>query len=146
MPRIGSHLWGFAAPSTLIIFLISLIATCLLILGSSKLEVENKFIDYFDSSTEIYQGMLKIDTDLGGTATLDIIISEPSNNFIDDFFYDQCHHTPLGSTLLAKEIYQFLKELSASFSSPVLADTWNLCLTLFGAKVAFSRHSKPYIP
>ena len=82
--KITDILYGFSKKNTLIIFLISLIATCLLILGSSKLEVENKFIDYFDTSTEIYQGMLKIDEDLGGTATLDIIISEPIDNFIDD--------------------------------------------------------------
>ena len=82
--KITDILYGFSKKNTFIIFLISLIATCLLILGSSKLEVENKFIDYFDSSTEIYQGMLKIDKDLGGTATLDIIISEPIDNFIDE--------------------------------------------------------------
>ena len=91
--KITDILYGFSKKNTFIIFLISLIATCLLILGSSKLEVENKFIDYFDSSTEIYQGMLKIDKDLGGTATLDIIISEPIDNFIDvgeedDLFID----------------------------------------------------------
>ena len=57
---------------------------CLLSFGATKLEVENKFIDYFDSSTEIYKGMLKIDKDLGGTATLDIIISEPTESFIED--------------------------------------------------------------
>ena len=82
--KITDILYGFSKKNTFIIFLISLIATCLLIMGSSKLEVENKFIDYFDSSTEIYQGMLKIDKDLGGTATLDIIISEPIDNFIDE--------------------------------------------------------------
>ena len=82
--KITDILYGFSKKNTFIIFLISLIATCLLILGSSKLEVENKFIDYFDSSTEIYQGMLKIDKDLGGTATLDIIISEPIVDFIDE--------------------------------------------------------------
>ncbi len=46
--------------------------------GVSKLEVENRFIDYFDKETEIYQGMYEIDSRLGGTATLDIIISEPT--------------------------------------------------------------------
>ena len=46
--------------------------------GVSKLEVENRFIDYFDKETEIYQGMYEIDSKLGGTATLDIIISEPT--------------------------------------------------------------------
>ncbi len=44
------------------------------IIGISKLEVENRFIDYFKSTTEIYQGMLTIDKELGGTTPLDIII------------------------------------------------------------------------
>ncbi|MFC6632784.1 efflux RND transporter permease subunit [Microbulbifer taiwanensis] len=45
--------------------------------GISQLKVENRFIDYFDDSTEIYQGMLVIDRRLGGTVTLDIILDKP---------------------------------------------------------------------
>ena len=52
--------------------------------GISKLEVENRFIDYFDKDTEIYKGMYEIDSKLGGTATLDIIISEPAKNDIPE--------------------------------------------------------------
>ena len=52
--------------------------------GVSKLEVENRFIDYFDKDTEIYQGMYEIDSKLGGTATLDIIISEPTETDIPE--------------------------------------------------------------
>ena len=52
--------------------------------GVSKLEVENRFIDYFDKETEIYQGMYEIDSKLGGTATLDIIISEPIESDIPE--------------------------------------------------------------
>ena len=33
----------------------------------SQLKVENRFIDYFDENTEIYQGMEIIDAKLGGT-------------------------------------------------------------------------------
>ncbi|MCH6557235.1 MAG: RND family transporter [Nitrospirae bacterium] len=44
------------------------------LIGISKLEVENRFIDHFKSSTEIYQGMELIDTELGGTVPLDVII------------------------------------------------------------------------
>jgi uncharacterized protein len=44
------------------------------IYGSSKLEVENSFINYFKKSTHIYQGMEVIDRDLGGTTPLDVII------------------------------------------------------------------------
>ncbi len=45
--------------------------------GVSKLKVDNRFIDYFHSDTEIYQGMLVIDSKLGGTTPLDIIIDAP---------------------------------------------------------------------
>ena len=64
----------------------------LLCFGISKLEVENRFIDYFDKDTEIYKGMYEIDSKLGGTATLDIIISQPEDDFqsieIEDDIFD----------------------------------------------------------
>ena len=75
----------FIASSFLLIF----ITLCF---GISKLQVENRFIDYFDKNTEIYKGMYEIDSKLGGTATLDIIISQPEDNFesikIEDDFFD----------------------------------------------------------
>ncbi|MDG2091039.1 MAG: MMPL family transporter [Gammaproteobacteria bacterium] len=43
--------------------------------GLNQLEVENSFIDYFDESTEIYQGMVSIDQNMGGTTPLDVIIN-----------------------------------------------------------------------
>ena len=45
--------------------------------GVSRLEVENRFIDYFKESTEIYQGMELIDARLGGTIPLDIVLYPP---------------------------------------------------------------------
>ncbi len=42
--------------------------------GISLLQVENRFIDHFKSTTEIYQGMELIDTKLGGTIPLDFVI------------------------------------------------------------------------
>ena len=48
------------------------------IVGITKLEVENSFINYFDKETEIYKGMKKIDDDLGGTTPLNIILKFPS--------------------------------------------------------------------
>jgi len=59
--------------------------------GISKLTVENRFIDYFKSSTEIYKGMELLDKKLGGTAPLDIVLNAPSDwsveeeEFEDDF-------------------------------------------------------------
>ena len=48
------------------------------IVGITKLEVENSFINYFDEETEIYKGMKKIDDDLGGTTPLNIILKFPT--------------------------------------------------------------------
>ncbi len=45
--------------------------------GASRLIVENSFINYFKSDSEIYQGMKVIDTALGGTTPLDIVIDFP---------------------------------------------------------------------
>ena len=71
------------------LFAITFITLCF---GVSKLQVENRFIDYFDKDTEIYKGMYEIDSKLGGTATLDIIISQPEDTFesieIEDEFFD----------------------------------------------------------
>ena len=48
------------------------------LIGTSRLTVENRFIDYFQEHTEIYQGMLEIDRELGGTTPLDIILNAPA--------------------------------------------------------------------
>lgn len=61
--------------------LVLLIATALCVIslfGISKLQVENRFIDYFRADTEIYQGMQTIDTALGGTTPMDIILQAPT--------------------------------------------------------------------
>ena len=72
-----------------IILLMSLLGFIFSIVGINKLSVENKFIDYFKPSTEIYKGLSLIDKKLGGTAPLDIIISAPKNNFEDDYESDE---------------------------------------------------------
>ena len=75
-----------------LIYLSFVVLFSVFVYGTTKLVVENRFIDYFDEETEIHQGMLEIDKNLGGTATLDIIIQEPldltSNEIIDDDFFD----------------------------------------------------------
>ena len=43
-------------------------------MGIAQLEVENRFIDHFKSTTEIYRGMELVDTKLGGTIPLDFVI------------------------------------------------------------------------
>ena len=50
--------------------------------GLTRLGVDNRFIDYFKDTTEIYRGMSVIDTQLGGTTPLEILIDADQN------FYD----------------------------------------------------------
>jgi predicted RND superfamily exporter protein len=47
--------------------------------GISKLTVENRFIDHFKKTTEIYRGMEMIDRELGGTTPLDVIVDAPAD-------------------------------------------------------------------
>ena len=63
---------------------------------SSGLKVENKFIDYFDESTEIHQGMKFIDSELGGTTPIDIVLTLPEEEIFideDDLFYSEGSET-----------------------------------------------------
>jgi len=60
-----------------IIFLITGLVVTLSVVGISKLEVENSFINYFNKNTEIYKGMKLIDEKLGGTTPLEVILRFP---------------------------------------------------------------------
>ena len=61
------------------IFLVTGLVVALSIVGISKLEVENSFINYFNKDTEIYKGMKLIDEKLGGTTPLEVILKFPKN-------------------------------------------------------------------
>ena len=82
--KITSWILDFSNNNKIIIGSSFIIVFIIFSYGVSKLEVENRFIDYFDKETEIYQGMYEIDSKLGGTATLDIIISEPTESDIPE--------------------------------------------------------------
>ena len=60
------------------IFGVTGIIVILSIVGISKLEVENSFINYFNKDTEIYKGMKLIDEELGGTTPLEVILKFPA--------------------------------------------------------------------
>ena len=85
---------GFASFSIKNYIKIVLIASLVFLIsaiGISKIKVENRFIDYFHSDTEIYQGMLEIDKQLGGTTPFDIIIDKPirEDSEANDFELDE---------------------------------------------------------
>jgi len=74
------------------IFSITTLIIVLSVIGISRLEVENSFINYFNKKTEIYKGMKLIDEKLGGTTPLEIILKFPKeeksvvkNNEDEDF-------------------------------------------------------------
>ena len=76
--------------------LILLISFPLFFYFSSNLKVENKFIDYFNENTEIYQGMSLIDDKLGGTTPIEIILELPEEEFFideDDLFFSEGSET-----------------------------------------------------
>ena len=59
------------------IFFITFVIIILSIIGISRLQVENSFINYFSKNTEIYKGMKLIDEKLGGTTPLEVILKFP---------------------------------------------------------------------
>ena len=73
-----------------LIFVITGSIIILSLIGISRLEVENSFINYFSKKTEIYKGMKLIDEKLGGTTPLEVILKFPQkensdNNENDEF-------------------------------------------------------------
>ena len=101
-------------------------ATLLLVavFGINKLTVENRFIDYFKDTTEIYIGMELLDKKLGGTAPLDLIINSPKetninseedpfDEFEDDFGDDEESNGYWWNTVNIKkieEIHDYLED------------------------------------
>ena len=75
--KITSFLSKVAQKDTKIIFTSAFLVLAISIVGITKLEVENSFINYFDKETEIYKGMKLIDEELGGTTPLDVIVKFP---------------------------------------------------------------------
>lgn len=72
---------NLALNSRKIIYVFCVLVVCFGVYGISKIKVENSFIGYFKESTQIRQGMQVIDTKLGGTIPVDVIVkfkeSEP---------------------------------------------------------------------
>jgi len=62
------------------------------LIGISRLEVENSFINYFKETTEIHQGMKVIDQYLGGTTPLDVIVD-----------FEESDTLPAAAELVAEE-------------------------------------------
>ncbi len=79
---------SFSIKNYIKIVFIALFVFVISAIGISKIKVENRFIDYFHSDTEIYQGMLEIDKQLGGTTPFDIIIDKPIKEVSEDIDFE----------------------------------------------------------
>ena len=75
--KITSFFAKVAQNNQKIIFMVTGLVIVLSLMGISRLEVENSFINYFSKKTEIYKGMKLIDEKLGGTTPLEIILKFP---------------------------------------------------------------------
>ena len=84
------NLANFAINQKLLIIFSSAAILLASFYGSSKITVENSFINYFNKNTEIYKGMKLIDEKLGGTTPLEIIVkfkdTSSKKDSSDDFF------------------------------------------------------------
>ncbi len=93
------HFASFTSKNGKVVVGLSSLLLIVSLIGITKLTVENRFIDYFKESTEIYQGMELLDLKLGGTAPLDIVLESPQDyvqessefddDFEDDFGFDE---------------------------------------------------------
>ena len=75
--KITSFFSKISRNNSKIIFVITGVIIIFSLVGISRLEVENSFINYFSKKTEIYKGMKLIDEKLGGTTPLEVIIKFP---------------------------------------------------------------------
>ena len=89
--KITSFFSKISRNNSKIIFIITGIIIIFSLVGISRLEVENSFINYFSKKTEIYKGMKLIDEKLGGTTPLEVILKFPKkeeNEKEDDDEFD----------------------------------------------------------
>ena len=90
--KITEILGNFSLNSKSIILITTFFVILLSVIGVTRLEVENSFINYFNKKTEIYKGMKLIDEKLGGTTPFDVILKFPKAKKLetkeDDEFKD----------------------------------------------------------
>ena len=115
---------NLALNSRKIIYVVCVLVVCFGVYGISKIKVENSFIGYFKESTQIRQGMQIIDTKLGGTIPVDVIVkfkeiepkqekSDEKDDFESEFendaksakYWFNSYHTRI-----AEKVHDYLKE------------------------------------
>ncbi len=95
--RLIKHLSRLAQHKAGLVCVVSLVVAIAAGIGISRLSLDNRFIDYFQDDTEIYQGMVYIDQHLGGTVPFEVVVSFPPWEQVvieDDFFADETDEFP----------------------------------------------------
>jgi len=85
------------------------------ILGLSQLQVENRFLDYFSKSTDIYKGLATIDKELGGTMPFDVVLDA------DPAFF-AAEPAPAGDEFADEFTDEFADEFGEEFADEGFAD------------------------
>ncbi|MBI2899285.1 MAG: MMPL family transporter [Planctomycetes bacterium] len=70
---------ALGAPRTVVAVSLAILAVA--IWGATKLDVETKFIDYFRKDSEVYRGLEYIDTRMGGTTPMEIMLRSDRPGF-----------------------------------------------------------------
>lgn len=101
------------------IVVVSIFMAIVSVLGLTRLDVENRFIDYFKSSTEIHQGLTYFDQNFGGTIPLDIVLTFPErvstaesdSTFNDDFdLFDEYNSSADADSWFSADRLQVIKK------------------------------------
>jgi len=106
LPEIFSKVSNFFGKKIIVIALIILLFG---VVGIFQLRVENSFIDYFKSNSEIYKGMKLIDQKLGGTTLLDITI-DLEEEYREEVYIDE-------ESIFEDDEFDFLEEDSESMNT-----------------------------
>jgi len=92
-PVITRFLATLSMDRSFLIVLLAIFSSLVAGLGISRISMDNRFIEYFRSDTEIFKGLRHIDKNLGGTIPFDVILQfdpyvqiemDDSSPFLDD--------------------------------------------------------------
>lgn len=105
--RINRRLAAMSERAPRVLLIVGVALAGLAAAGIMRLTVENRFIDYFHESTEIYQGLLVIDRELGGTTPMDVVLDPPEWFLEEQEAWEEEDLPDLGGGGLTAESYWY---------------------------------------
>lgn len=83
-PRFLRQLASFALNRRLLLAVLAILLVVVSVFGIMRISTETRFIDYFREDSEIYTGLEFIDNNMGGTTSLEVILSAPEPGYFRD--------------------------------------------------------------